>query len=886
MSEESHQTNGRLDPFFKRWADITVRYPFWILLAVAIGSYPFVGSMIRNFDVQDNSQGIWFPKHDLSNAYYDAFKKEFESDELVSVAIESRDGVFNPDTLAVVRAIQEELDKIINIEETDSILTMNHVQGKKTEGEDGEAQYELVIEPLLPEGEDWTPEQRKDAETRALADENFVKNLISPDGTFTAIFGRIVPTDQIQVKAKITEDVKEALRGVAARFASKGAFFSDNTNPLYDSTKEQFDAAPRKIYLAGVPIVDYEFDHLAEVDQKEITGLSFGTIFLVLLILFRSLTMAVLPLIVMFLSLAFAFGGYALTGGTMNMLIGMGGPVLIAACVGESVHLLSTYYGERRPGVSRAEALRRTILDVYWPCFFTAFTTAIGFLSFAFTYMPPMMSFGLTTAAGCAISYVFAMTVIPAAIIILERIEQWIGRHRENAFARLLVRPVHFLLREPDTEKLEKLNSGPIRRMLDWVATRVTKQWRPLLITFVLVTAATFLGIAKIKVETNNLEFIPATHYVRYTMEAVQEKLTGLSNIEIVVEGDPGIGTDPEVLQGLDAFITELRGVENVPQVLGPTSYLKQIHRAMNGDDPAFYKVPDSKELIAQYLLLAELSGDKDLKSFINYDYSKIRASIRSSHSESSQFDALLAKAKESMARNLPRIALVDFGQMQDRFSDKDDPTETVKNTRKEGEPPQYKITGLISLYGRLNRLFVSELLFSFFQAFLEIYVCMVVLTRSFKMGAIAMLPNLFPIFITGGLMGIGGYRLDAATILIASIALGIAVDDTVHYVSRMPIEFKRTGGDYIESIKTTHATIGRALVSTSIILILGFGVMMMGAFMPTRRFGGLTALTMFLAIIGEMIYTPVFYMFFKPLGPGTPDKDEEKSVSQMAAAG
>ncbi len=884
MDSEGHIPHEarRWDKLFSKWADLTVRHPWVILLLVALTAAPFLRALFLNIDVNDNSQGIWFPKEDLANAYYeDVFKKEFESDEMVVAAVYSEAGVFEPDTLALVQAIELAFEKIPDIQETISILSMNHVRGEKTVDASGEAQYDLQIQPVFPEGAAWTPGIIAQAKERALSDENFRGNVISPDGKFTAIFGRIALTRKIDVKAEITEKVKTALRRIDHDFAAKGAVFSDSINPLYDHRKGEFDAAARKIYLAGVPVVDYEFDHLAEIDQKQIMALSFAAIFTVLLVLFRSLAMALLPLLVMLLSIAFAFGGYALAGGVMNMLVGMGGPVLIAACVGESVHFLTTYYGERRPGVTRAEALRATILDVYWPCFFTAFTTALGFLSFAITYMPPMAAFGLTTAAGCFVSYIFSMTVIPAAIVALDQIESWAERQRgRHPAVRLLLGPVHLLLTEPDTKTLEKINNGPIRRMLGWIALRVTRHWKPLLATFILISLATVAGIARVRVETNNLEFIPKTHYVRYAMEAVQKRLTGLSNIEVVLEGDPGFANDPEVLRGVEGFVTELKAHPGIAQVIGPTSYLKQINKAMNGDDPAFYKLPESRELAAQYLLLAELSGDKDLKKLLNYDYSKIHLSIRSTYNQSSEFKGLLRKVEDAMRRHLPRVGLVDFGKMQDTYKGRD-PAEAVINTRKAGEAPQYKLTGLISLYGRLDGLFVSELLFSFFQAFLEIYLCMAVLTRSFKMGAIAMLPNLFPIFITGAFMGLAGFPLDAATILIASVALGIAVDDTVHYVSRMPHEFKKSGGDYAKAIQATHSTIGRALVATSVILIVGFAVMMFGSFSPTRNFGMLTAITMFLAIWGEMIYTPVFYMAFKPLGPG-----KVAAPPQTAAAG
>ena len=854
--------------YFDRLSSFVVFRPWWTLLLLALLVAPFAYFVATRVSREDNSSRIWFPGRDMQYAYYDHFRSEFESDELVTVGIEAPAGIFRPEILRIVEAIESELSAIPDVEEVRSLLSMDHVRGVKTTGPDGESAYELLIRPVVPPPEEWTEENLRASEARALSDENLVRNAISADGTFAAVFGRIIATDDMEIKKEIVRKSKEALGRIERTFAAQGVVFSESTNPFFDPRKEEFDRAPVRLYLAGTPIFDYEFDRLSRSDQVVITALTLGVIFLALLLLFRSALVSILPILVMSCCLCIAWGGYLALGGTMNMLLGMSGPVLIAACVGESVHVIASYYHFRQPGGSRQEALIAALHEIQWPCFFTAFTTAIGFASFAWAYVPPMQAFGACAAVGALFSYIFAVTAIPAAISTLDDTERALTEAAKGSLlARLALRPLRWLLKDPSEETISRLNRGPVVRMLDWLARFAVRRRNALAVSMVICFAVTIWGVSRLRVESNNLEFLPNTHYVRYAMESMQQRLGGLSSIELVIEGEPGGATDPAVLARVDAFVRQMKSSEHVTNVISHTTYLKQIHKAMNGDDPAFFRLPESRELVAQYLLLAELSGASDLDHFFNYDYSAIRLTVRSDQTQSSVFRQLLEDTHAAMARHLPDTTRIDVAGIRDDYEG-DDPIAALSQIVEErGSSATYMITGMIPLYGSLNRLFVEELLFSFFQAFLEIYLCMVLLTRSIKMGAIAMLPNLLPIFVTGAVMGLSGWRLDPATILIASIALGIAVDDTVHYVSHFPERFAEAGRDYGRAIWNTHVTIGRALVATSIVLVLGFGVMVLGSFSPTQSFGVLTAMTMVFAVFGDVVYLPVLYLVLKPLG-------------------
>lgn len=841
-----------------------VKHPFVTLLMLAGAVAPFMYVVAMHIQDQNNSSRIWFPKEDLTYAYYDVFKKEFESDENVIVAIRAKDGIFNPKTLEIIKAVEEELEKIPNVEEVKSVLSMNHVMGIHEVDESGEDQYELKIEPVFPEDAELTPEVIEEARQKALADENFIGNILSKDGHFAAIFGRIVATDDMHIKRQITLDSKAALERIEDRFRDDGLVFNQNTNPLIDLRAEEFENALRQVYLAGVPIFDYEFDALSVADQEEMSPLTLGIILAVLLFMFRSIPMAVIPMLLMFFVVSIAFGTYMAVGNKMNMLVGMCGPVLIVACVGDSVHLMSTYYLKRAVGVSRKETILEACREVNWPCLFTSLTTSAGFITFVGAYVPPMKGFGWVTSLGTAMAYLATFTLIPAIVSALDEIDVWLKKRGDSGFARLIARPVGVLLREPSQEALDSMKAGWVSRALDNTAVSTLKRTGAYLAFLIVAVVVAVYGSTKIKVESNNADFIPKTHYVRYAMDAVQRDLTGVSNIEIIFEGDEGFAKNPDVLARVDRMVEEMKGIPFVSNVFSHTVYLKQINRAMHGGEQEYFTVPDSEPLIAQYLLLAELSGDKDIKSFVNYDYSRIRVTMRSSQNQSEQFKLLVSRVHGLVNHYLPDIRQVNYRTLQKNFHGSD-PEQYVMSIRQSGEPPVYKITGLIPLYSILDRMFVETLLNSFSQSFLLVFGCLLIMTRSFKLSAMGMVPAVFPIIITGGLLGYSGWKLDPATILIAAMVLGLAVDNAIHYVARFDDFIKTSNGNYEQAIRLTAHHVGRALIATAFILVLGFGVMVFGSFYPTRNFGMMASFNMMLAIMATLVFMPVLYLLIKP---------------------
>jgi predicted RND superfamily exporter protein len=271
----------------------------------------------------------------------------------------------------------------------------------------------------------------------------------------------------------------------------------------------------------------------------------------------------------------------------------------------------------------------------------------------------------------------------------------------------------------------------------------------------------------------------------------------------------------------------------NISKSLAATDLIKRLNMAFFTNDPKEYAIPDTRNGIAQLLLLYETSPEGELDYFVDFDASTLRISGR--------------------AKNLTSNECKDLMKEVDNYFD-------------ENLPPGFEgyMTGIVPLYVHMVDYLIRSQILSFSLAFVVIFILMMIQLRSIKLGLISILPNSIPIAITMGAMGLFKINLDTATVMISTVAIGIAVDDTIHFLNRFKLEFKRTK-DYEESIKATFKTTGRAIISTSIILFLGFWTLLFGSFKPTNYFGFLSGITMITAVIGDLLFLPAILLIFRP---------------------
>lgn len=788
--------------FWYRLADRALKLRIPVIAVFVVATAMLAGPVAENLDKNDNSLSVWFHEDDPDYNRYERFKQEFESDDMVMIVVKApgEGEVFTPRMLELIRAIGEDLKQVVNIERVESIVTQNIVRG---EGSDEERA--VIIEPAVDFEDGLTEAELARAREQILGEDTFRGYLISEDAKVAVIGGRLVSTEDDAIRSQVVRDTEE----VFAKY--------ERTNP--DVT----------MYLTGPPVIDLEFNRMAISDGETFLPLTLGFVTVVLFLLFRRPLISLLPVVLMAAVIIYVWGAYFVQGHVMNMVFQMSGSILIAACVADAVHILGHYYGTVHADIDKNEAIRRTVAEMARPCLFTSVTTAAGFFSFAASGVEPIEQLGLYSGLGCLLAFVATVLFIPAILSFLPM---------------------------PSATKGKRYREGYISRGLHWIGDHVLNHRATILVVSGVLFVLAAFGLTKVRVEGNTIEYIPKDAPARQAIDFVQENMGGLAGFEVVFEGEPDLAKDPEFLRGLDRMQDNISKDWRVSTSFSHVDYLKDMNEVLTTEEA----VPDTAAAVAQYLLLAEMSGDNDIGRFVNYDYSTARVTARAS--------VLISQHYQEMVE----IAEAEINEVKP-------------------EGVEAYLTGLVPLYAKFDHMILMSQIKSVLLAFVIIFISMSVLMKSVKIGALSMIPNGLPIFLTLSLIGYLDLTLDAATVMIAGIALGIAVDDTVHYLSRFRLELERADWDYELASHRATKIVGRPIVYTSIILMAGFGVLMLGSFRPTILFGALTSLTMLLALVGDLILLPALLLKLKPWGerpsadaPPVPDGFEEMDVEETPA--
>ncbi|MCX7679950.1 MAG: MMPL family transporter, partial [Spirochaetes bacterium] len=451
---------------------------------------------------------------------------------------------------------------------------------------------------------------------------------------------------------------------------------------------------------------------------------------------------------------------------------------------------------------------------------FTSLTTMAGFASFATSSIRPVRVMGVYTTVGVGLAFLLTMLFIPSVLMFIRDKTNF---HMRSEKATLCDIPPSEVAHQSDV----------FMRVLQNIChTAVSKQG---IIVTILAGLMCFSlwGMFQLKFETNTMNYLPETNSIRQDITFIEKNMGGTIPFVMLFQAkNPEKDfTHPESIKLLDEIQSHLRSV--VPQFSHSFSivdYFKEVHKAFNNGDDAYWKIPESRQDILDYYEI----GEADV---------------------------------------LDRIVSPDRKEARISFLSRWDTNETAQRThayivqympKKLGNDFTYKITGLSSMYLNMEFKLKASQRNSFIVALCIIFVMMFFVCRKFWLTVIAMIPNIFPIAMTMGLMGWLRIPLDVSTIMIASVTLGIAVDDTIHiitwYTRNMAILQNRK-----EALLKTFRDVGKPVVITSVVLFMGFFVLILGTIKPTQAFGVLTAFAMLFAMIGDLVFLPALLVFFKP---------------------
>jgi len=316
----------------------------------------------------------------------------------------------------------------------------------------------------------------------------------------------------------------------------------------------------------------------------------------------------------------------------------------------------------------------------------------------------------------------------------------------------------------------------------------------------------------------------------------------------------------PAVLAVIDEIARKLGRLRYVRKTLAITEYLKEINRVMHGGDPAAYRLPTDRRVIAAYLEMAAGQDRERLEKLVNFEYSKANVTIMTAWPNTKRMRHILDEIRGYLARDDVKKRL--------------------------GPGLEVEVTGMAPMLAHVADRMVDGQIKSFFSALAVICLMMILVLWSVRVGLLAMIPNVLPIVVTLGLMGWLGINLNVTTVMIASIALGIAVDDTIHMLVRMRYETRQAGGDHDRGVNRALHSVGRAVVFTSLVLSGGFAILLLASLIPAGHFGIMVSVTMLTALLADVVLTPALIHWVKPWTASRDSAAATAAATATAAAG
>ena len=773
----------------------------WLILVIVLGLTAFMVSRLPHTTF-DMSTEAFLHEDDPSIIRYNEYRDQFGRDEMIMIAIKPKN-VFDIDFLSTLEAFHTELE--YNVPYLNDITSL--INARRTTGTEGE----LIVEDLLEEMPE--TEEQMEALRESVLSNPFYKNLlVSEDGSFTTV---VIKSDAYSSEG--TKDAFETGLGGDDMFQTDIVAPQDKERiPLTNAENSKMITAVREImdkynspefplYLTGSPVIT---DYLKKTMQKDMARFTLAAIVcisLLLYLLFRRLSGVAIPLLVVFLSVIYTFALMELTDTPLKLPLVILPSFLLAIGIGASVHLMAIFY-KHYNGVPKREAVKKAMGHSGLPIAMTSLTTSAGLASFSQAELAPVADLGFFASIGVLISLVFTVFLTPALIGILP-LKRQVKKNLPNKM-------------------------GTMDRILKACGDFAVNHNKAVLLLTALILALGIIGITRMKITHHVLHWFPENSEIRTNTEMIDKEMNGSLALEVVLDTGKENGLyEPEFLNRLELLAD--RVMEYEPEVEGVfigktidlTDILKEINQALNNNDPEYYAIPQNRKLVAQELFLFENSGSDDLEDMVDSPFSKTHLTIKVPWNDTVSFIGFFSYLSEQL--------------------------ETIF-----GDDVETEVTGIMQLMMTTVYAMMKSTMNSYAIAVVVITLLMIILIGKLSMGLLSMIPNLTPIITTLGIMGWFGINLDMFSMLIGSIAIGLAVDDTIHFFHNFKKYYDATG-KVKTAVEETLTSTGRAMLVTTLVLATGFWLFMFATMQNLFYFGLLTGMTLIFAFLADIIIAP-----------------------------
>jgi len=734
------------------------------LIAIAIPLIVLALSVNLKHLAFEGDYRIWFDEDSKILKEYDEFRKVFGNDTANTVAFKDEKGIFNKKALQTIDTITQQMWQMNHIARVDSLTNFQYIHTNPEDKDD------VLVEDFIQNIDSADQSYLKKRQEIALHDRDMIGSFISKDGKTTMIIARLTPkvNDNGDKSFEIMADIEKILE------------------PLRKETGYRF-------WLNGGPPLNTSFVIIAQGDGGTFTPLVILTVLVLLFVLFRRPSGALLPMGVVVLTFLTVLSiqvllGYKLNNFTANI------PVFIVAIgIADAVHVYIVWLMYRREGKDTKEAVLLSMQKNMLPIFLTSLTTAIGFASLGISHVVPVRTLGIATASGAVLAFLISVFWMPAVLLLLKKEVAAVKKRAKDSF-------------------WERFHYGRF----------IVENDKKIL----LVTGAFFLilgaGLLKLRVDSNTIRYFDKDVEIRQSTNFLQKNLTGPMAYEIVVDSGRKNGIkDPKFLDTVQRFYTEFQAqFPDVRHITSLMDVIKRFNLVMNGH----YAIPHDQNLVAQYLLLYSLSLPQGMEINDRMDI------------------------EERLLRVTAQVNIVDTSKDLEMI---DWAEKWWKKT-----PYSAAVNGQTQMFAHMQKDVTDTLIYSMSLAIVLVSIVMFLIFKNLRLIWIFLTPNILPIVLVLGVMGWLGINIDLGVAVSGAIILGVAVDDTIHFLVKY-FEARKRNLSIEEAFDYVLKYAGKAILFTTIILSTAFAIFMGSKFTPNFNFGIVTASALIIAFVVDMLLLP-----------------------------
>ncbi len=763
----------------KHFFKVAARRPVWVLVVVGLITLLSVLEIRSNIRMETNLDE-YMPKDHPAFVYSDQADERFRIRDAILIAIEHPVSVYNPETLGKIVRMEDDLAQFKEIEAKDirSLHTADNIVGTG----DG-----LDVRKFYTDVPTTTQEV---AAIGQLVREN------------TMVYGRLVSKDEKTTLIMVD--------------LAKGQFSQDLYNRILNLAKKY--QGPERVYVAGRPIVEGTMAILGPRDMARMGPLVILVITLVLFLVLRRVSRTLLVLAVVLCSTLWAFGLMLAVGVPIYTVSIMIPVMLIAIGVAYGIHLYNQidYFTRQNPDADRYAAVANVIDVIFSPVLFAALTTMAGFVSLLTSQVFPVKWFGVFSAFGVLMELILTMLLIPAGIMLFgtKRVQKRAIKKDDPKISPKEVDPDD-KARESTLEKQNGFGS----RFSDTVIDHP----RFVILGVIIVVALSVFGLSRVWINSSFLANFEKNSDIVKTDAFINKNFGGTSTLNVILDSsDPDTFKKPAVLNLLNEAQKGVLALEKVGDATSITDYLRRMNRVMHEDRIEFDTIPNDSDLIAQYLLLYEMSGDPDnLWKVVDTDYRGANLTVQ---------------LKSDDTQTIRRVVAY-FDSYSPKFA------EQGVGVHYAGSGYKSMVFADLILQGQISSLWMSVVIVILLVAYMF---------KSLILGFIAAIPVSIAMLANFGVMGLFNIPLTTSTAIISSIAVGIGVDYGIHFIDRYRETLKKTK-DPVISGQFSMGLTGRAVFLNAAIVIAGFLVLLFSVFPPNRQVGALVSFNMMIAFISTV---------------------------------